>query len=254
MKIRLLSDLHLEGHTFKYEYQGEDVVVLAGDIHTKNRHAFILDQIPENVKILFVCGNHEYYGSCFEEVNDFFYHLQADYPNLYVLQNEDVIIDDVAFYGGTMFTDMMLDNDTWKASLYAQNGIADFTWIDKQRGVDGTNTVKRRWSTDDHRNEHGAYCDGLDRFVKREKVFKRCVISHFVPHRLGSDPRFDGSPLQPYFICDMTRYMETIDLWLYGHTHTSRDFMHGNTRLVCNPRGYGAENASGFNKNLIVEI
>ena len=253
MKIRLLSDLHLEGNTFYYEYQGEDVVVLAGDIHTQNRHRFILDQIPQNVKVLFVAGNHEYYGGTFEYNNEFFYHLQADYNNLYVLQNEDVIIDDVAFYGGTMFTDLKLHGDTWKASQYAQKGIADFQWINKVRGF-GDDTIIRRWNTDDHRVEHEAYCEGLSRFVDREKVFKRCVISHFVPHPLGSDPKFDSSPLQPYFICDMTRYMDTVDLWLYGHTHTSKDFIHGNTRLVCNPRGYGKENAGGFNKNLIVEI
>ena len=65
---------------------------------------------------------------------------------------------------------------------------------------------------------------------------------------------YAGSPLNPYFLCDMTRYMETVDLWLYGHTHTSKDFYEGNTRLVCNPRGYGPENKHGFIKDLIVEI
>lgn len=253
MKIRLLSDLHCEGNAFYYEYQGEDVVVLAGDIHTQNRHAFILDQIPQNVKVLMVAGNHEYYGSCFDRVNNFLYELQAEYRNFYFLDNEDLVIDDVIFYGGTMFSDMALDGDTWKATQYAQKGIADFTWINKERDDLQGGVIERRWTVEDHRRFHDIFCANLTHFVEREKVFKRVVISHFVPHPQGSDPKFDGSPLQPYFISDMTRYMDTVDLWLYGHTHIARDFMHGNTRLVCNPRGYWMED-SKFNPNLVLEI
>lgn len=31
-KVRLLSDLHMEGYTFQYKYIGEDILILAGDI------------------------------------------------------------------------------------------------------------------------------------------------------------------------------------------------------------------------------
>lgn len=253
MRIRLLSDLHLEGQAFYYEYQGEDVVVLAGDIHTQNRHRFILDQIPQNIKVIFVAGNHEYYGGNFQRTNDFFYDLQAEYTNFYWLFNDDVVIDDVIFFGGTMFTDMCLDGDSWKATQYAQRGIADFEWITAERDNGQGGVFDRKWTVDDHRRQHDLFCSAISDFVDREKVFKRVVISHFVPHPQGSDPKFDGSPLQPYFISDMTRYMDTVDLWLYGHTHITRDFMHGNTRLVCNPRGYWME-SSNFNPNLVLEI
>ena len=32
-----------------------------------------------------------------------------------------------------------------------------------------------------------------------------------------------------------------VALWCYGHTHTAIDAVRGNTRFVCNPRGYGGE-------------
>lgn len=249
MKIRLLSDLHIEGYSYYYEYAGEDIVVLAGDIHTKFRHRFILDQIPSNVKILFVAGNHEYYDEDFDAVNDFFYELQAEYTNFYWLHNESIIIDGVEFFGGTMFTNWELDNDTWTAKQKAKDGIADFTWITK-KGRDGLN---RRWNPENHLQEHLSFRDGLVQWLNKPAE-KRVVISHFVPHPEGSDPKFKGSWLNPYFLCDMTKYMQNINLWLYGHTHTSKDMMVGNCRLVCNPRGYGDENSNGWIKDLIVEI
>jgi len=87
LRIRLLSDLHCEGYPYYYEYAGEDIVVLAGDIHTQNRHGFVLDQIPINVKVLLVAGNHEYYGGIFEDVNDKLKALENTYHNLTFLNN-----------------------------------------------------------------------------------------------------------------------------------------------------------------------
>jgi predicted phosphohydrolase len=239
----------MEGYQYYYEYAGEDIVVLAGDIHTQNRHRFILDQIPANVKMLFVAGNHEYYGEDFDQVNDFFYELQAEYTNFYWLHNESIIIDGIHFFGGTMFTDWELDNDSWTAKQRAKDGIADFHWI-RRKGKDGLN---RMWNTNDHLQEHLAFRDGLAQWLDKPAE-KRVVISHFVPHTEGSDPKFKGSVLNPYFLCDMKNYMENVNVWLYGHTHCSKDIMEGNCRLVCNPRGYGAENSSGWIKDLIVEI
>jgi hypothetical protein len=244
MKIRLLSDLHLEGHKYYYEYAGEDIVVLAGDIHTQGRHDFILDQISTAVQILFVAGNHEYYGASFEIANEYFKELENKYSNFKFMNNESVNIRDVEFFGGTMFTDWELDNDAWTAKQRAKNGIADFTWIDK---------LERRWNPEDHLQEHLAFKDALVQWLAKPAE-KRVVISHFVPHPEGSDQKFKGSFLNPYFLCDMRKYMDNVNLWLYGHTHTSKDFMEGNCRLVCNPRGYGTENADGFIKDLVLEI
>ena len=42
-------------------------------------------------------------------------------------------------------------------------------------------------------------------------------------------------------------------LWIHGHTHGSRDYMLGQTRVICNPRGYPPFNQQ-FNPNLVVEV
>jgi predicted phosphodiesterase len=244
MKIRLLSDLHMEGHSYYYDYAGEDLVVLAGDIHTQNRHKNLLDQIPSNVKVIMIAGNHEYYGSEFNSMNLFFAGLENRYPNFYYLQNESVCIDGVDFFGGTMFTDFNLYGYPVQAPREVVYGIADFSWIKKS---------DKRWTPQDHVTEHTKFCEYLEAWLQQEHT-KRVVISHFVPHPVAADPQFEGSALNPYFIANMEQYMGWQGLWLFGHTHHAVDTYVGATRLVCNPKGYGSENQLGFVKNLIVEI
>jgi hypothetical protein len=48
-----------------------------------------------------------------------------------------------------------------------------------------------------------------------------------------------------------------IKLWVHGHTHHPFDYMIGETRVVCNPRGYesdGYSEDSGWNPNILLEI
>ena len=251
MKIRLLSDLHLEGYKYYYEWKGEDVVVLAGDIHTKYRHEQFLDQIPEFVQVLFVAGNHEYYGSEFYFMKEFFRGVEEDYPNFHFLDNQAWTIGDVEFFGGTMFTDFSLDGLTerWFALQAAKTGIADFHWIDKEVGG-----KIRRWTTSDHCDEHELFVWELAHWLKQTEGKRRVVITHFQPHPLCVGERFRGSVLNPYFTVDMSAHMGWAGLWLHGHGHESRDFYEGDTRIVCNPRGYGSENKNGFNPELLLEI
>ena len=46
-------------------------------------------------------------------------------------------------------------------------------------------------------------------------------------------------------------------LWTHGHTHEVLDYKLGETRIVCNPRGYEGDTYSentGWDPNLILEI
>jgi predicted phosphodiesterase len=44
-------------------------------------------------------------------------------------------------------------------------------------------------------------------------------------------------------------------LWIHGHTHVSQDYRIGNTRVICNPRGYaGYELNPAFDPRLIIEV
>lgn len=250
MKIKLLSDLHLEGFHFVYEYSGEDVLVLAGDIHTRNRLHEFLDQIPKTVTVLFVAGNHEYYYNEFHTVNKYLSDLQ-NLPNFVFLKNDSVKFGDVNFFGGTMYTEFMLTgmHDVWFAKDAAKRGINDFYMTMIQDDF-----VWRNWSVEDHINEHKKFVRELEFWLKTTEGQKRVVISHFAPHPSTINEKYAGQILNGYFTEDMNQYLGWEGLWLYGHTHSSFDGYVGETRLISNPKGYGKENKTGFNPELIIEI
>lgn len=252
MKIRLLSDLHMEGYKYYYEWAGEDALILAGDIHNRNRHHELLDQIPPNVTILFVAGNHEYYHGNFQEVNNYLKELEVKYHNFEFLDNRGIGFDGLEFFGGTMFTDFGLYGETerWFAEHAAQRGINDFGAITT---YDHNNELWD-WNIKDHKAEHAKFVRELQAWKKATEGKRRIVITHFMPTEKGNDPRFANSMLNPYFTENMYPYMAGIEYWFCGHGHATRDVDIDGTRVIMNPRGYGHENEGYFNPNFILEI
>lgn len=243
MKIKILSDLHLEGYWFTYEDHGEDVVILAGDICTRNRLHMFLDTIPKHIKVLFVAGNHEYYHGEFKACNQYFKDLESKY-NFVFLKNNQIIIDDIAFFGGTMFTDFKLYNNPVMHSIDAMMGISDFSCIQ----IDD-----RKWSTNDHIDQFFVYKQKLSDFLYETKIEKKIVISHFMPHLNCISEKFKGDKLNAYFAREMNEYMSYNGYWIAGHGHSCKRFKHNNVEVIMNPRGYGKENPE-FKPDLIIEV
>lgn len=248
MKIRLLSDLHLEGYRFDYTHEGEDVLVLAGDIHTCNRHYQLIEKVPHNVQIVMVAGNHEYYESTIQDVDTYLTSLEVAHPNFKFLKDEETVIDGVHFFGGTMYTDFSLYQNGPIAEVDALRGISDF-WVTRI----WENGDLRRWTPEDHKKAHVAFKKAFGRWIKDTEGKKRVVVSHFVPTEEVIHGRWRMNNTNPYFTVDMTRFMGWEGLWLYGHTHDVGETLVGKTRVIGNPKGYGTENIH-FNPKLIVEI
>ena len=59
MKIRIMSDLHLEFGEFTPTQVDSDVIVLAGDIHMKLRAMEWIETHFPDIPVIFVPGNHE---------------------------------------------------------------------------------------------------------------------------------------------------------------------------------------------------
>lgn len=67
MRLLVLSDLHLEvwrDHVPRIDVSisRPDVVILAGDIHTKSRAPSWAAEIFSGLPVVYVAGNHEFYG------------------------------------------------------------------------------------------------------------------------------------------------------------------------------------------------
>jgi Icc-related predicted phosphoesterase len=95
--------------------------------------------------------------------------------------------------------------------------------------------------------------NALDTFSEH----KRVVVTHHLPSRRSVPLRYQERPENWGYVCEMDEMIldNGPDIWIHGHTHDSMDYPIGNTRIICNPRGYVDEGGNPkFNMNLEVEI
>jgi predicted phosphodiesterase len=239
-----MSDLHNTGDTFKYTPVGEDVLVLAGDIHNASVFKNFPDNIPSDMQTIFVAGNHEYYDSDIESINAMYDELSETHDNFHFLNNTSIDIGGYSFFGGTMWSDFNLYHNKEISKMHARTGINDFRYIrtadDKKLTPDCVESMFNDWKVE------------FEKWNKSTNKLK-ISVSHFVPSIRSISKIFNGNILNPYFTSDCDSMLESVSLWIHGHTHTAFDYSVGNCRVVCNPRGYSGER-SGFNENLIVSI
>src|SRR5437867_3042802 len=105
MKLNILSDLHLSLGALGIPETDADAVILAGDIARPKQAVAWASGFAKPV--LYVPGNHEFYGGSITGTLDELKQLCAG-TRVRVLDNDEVIIDDVRFLGTTLWTDFML--------------------------------------------------------------------------------------------------------------------------------------------------
>jgi hypothetical protein len=94
-------------------------------------------------------------------------------------------------------------------------------------------------------------------FFERELKSDDVVLTHQLPAEGSVAPRFQGHPLNPFFVCDVEPLIRERRpaLWIHGHTHFSFDYRILNTRVVCNPFGYASfELNPSFQDAFVVEL
>lgn len=95
MKLHVLSDLHLEFSDFPAPSVDADVIILAGDIGLRSSGVDWASRRFANKKVIYVAGNHEFYGADRTEV---IYDLKAkcDESGFYFLDNSSVTFIDAS--------------------------------------------------------------------------------------------------------------------------------------------------------------
>lgn len=256
MKIRVLSDLHLEFSNWSPPPCDEDVVVLAGDIHEGHAGIAWARKYFGARPIVYVPGNHEYYGRDLDGIRNGLREGGRKH-DVHVLDADEVVIDGVRFCGATLWTDFELEGSHPKAVGRAmrkcQAGMADFHVI-------------RRWGSalwpEDTREIHHAQRDWLRRALAGRTSLgegfagRTVVVTHHAPCARSIAPRFAGDALNPAFASDLTDLMTPeVQLWIHGHMHNSSDYVERGTRVICNPRGYmPLEPNPDFDPKLTVEV
>ena len=240
MKIRLLSDLHLEFKEYRVTYGGEDLLVLAGDISPDKQDVMklITDYLNQDPKaiVIFVPGNHDYYYSTIEETDEFYANISL--PRFHFLQNNSIVINGIRFYGTTMWSDLSSSDTNLIESMRA-----DYRLINS-------------FTTKDMGKIFLKSCEGVRR-ITEESEEPIVVITHHLPSYQSISPHYKNKPTNPSFASHLDYLVIKTKIWMHGHTHSTQDYKIKDTRVVCNPRGYirssGPENLE-FLDTFIVEI
>jgi len=286
MKIKLVSDLHLEFSDVNIvNDQDYDVLILGGDIciaqdlhdHPEPANTYEQSLIATGTglgrrqmtaqrfrdffkrcsfqfpHVIYIMGNHEFYNGKFYAAIDYMRDECAKYPNVYMLEQDTKIIDDVVFVGGTLWTNM---NRRDPLTMHAIEGLMnDFRII-----------------RNDFRNY--APMSALDVAVRHDKTLayiklmlqehkdKKCVVvGHHSPSFQSCHPMYSNDTLMNGgYHSDLSEFIldhPQVVLWTHGHTHHPFDYMIGSTRVVCNPRGYendGYSEDTGWKCKIVLEV
>lgn len=235
MKLHILSDLHLEIAPWTPPQTDADVVVLAGDIHTKGRGvAWALEHFTQPV--VYVPGNHELWknSNWMREVERLKELAQG--TRVHVLDNEVLTLDGVRFIGSTLWTDFKLMGNEQLSKWDAREKMRDFKHI--------RNENFSRITPEQTITKHIKAVRFLEQELHKEVAGPTVVVTHHAPTLRSLHPYYRDNKeswLNAAYASDLSRLMGYSDLWVHGHTHVTLDDEFFGTRLVSNQRGYDAE-------------
>ena len=263
MKIALASDLHLEFQDINLKNtENAEVLILSGDIMVAedlHNHPSVHSNNTVNIPdlgrrqetalrfrnflsrcsfqfphVIYIAGNHEFYHGRWSASLDHLREECAKFPNVYFLERDIKIINEVSFIGATLWTDM---NNGDPLTLHAISDMMnDFRII--RNDEHGYTKLRPAHAMYRHQQTIG-YLKAVLPDMKDKKVV---FVGHHGPSSMSTHPRYANDYLMNGgYRSDLSELIldnPQIVLWTHGHMHDPFDYMIGTTRVVCNPRGY----------------
>lgn len=272
MKFDITSDLHLDFFLnfrtslndkklsrycsevlFSEGHVHSEVLLVAGDLGHYNYQAKALfEYLVKHYykKVIFVVGNHDYYlisnniiqkyGNSRNRVKEL-KEMFADNENIHMLDGDIIEYNGIRIGGCGMWYDGSYCN---KVNLFC-NPLA--LWKEK---------------LNDHSNIRG-YVDFYDILVeerpKLEAIYRDSdiIMTHVnpMPHAKFFDEEYRTDPVTGFYAFDGEYQVEhtPAKLWVFGHTHTSKDIEVYGTRILCNALGY-PKKTGDWNRVITVEV
>lgn len=256
MKIAYASDIHLEfGDIELKNTANADVLVLAGDIMISQylhdyptieesercsvkqelvlRFRRFIKNVSENFPhVIVIAGNHEFYnGKWYAGIK--YLEDEYHYDNIHFLERGTITIGDVTFIGTTLWTDL---NDRDPVTMYCiKYAMNDYKLIRNDRKgyslLSPEDTVVRFRSSIDYM---------ANAVWKKDNKF--VVVTHHAPSFKSVSAKYRGDrEMNGGYCSDLSNFIinsPQIKLWFHGHVHEEFDYYVGETRVLCNPRGY----------------
>lgn len=257
LKVRYMSDLHIEHSNCLIETKDCDVLILAGDIcaYLADFH-IVLNKIPVELPTLFVFGNHEYEDQEYDLLKSKLQNIinEHEYPNFHILENDTIDIQGVRFIGTTLWTNFegyarghelsenAANEAVNQAKYWCQEKVFDFFRI-YHRGKDGELHVRTPNNALDCFDL--AY-NFIQTELNKDEDIPKVVITHFAPIWKSNQKDCNESS---YWTNHIPELMGKAKFWVHGHTHHSLDYKVNGTNVLCNPRGYSKFFNLAENKN-----
>lgn len=266
MKISYISDLHCEFGVKDLVLPGGDVLLLAGDIvavahylnpgnHFQRHHkvganhcfqTLMENEFSKYEKVFMVMGNHEYYGGDTANTIDMLKAATSQYPFFKILDNDVVFLTpEWSLFGTTLWTDYKGADQ--KIMDIAQMGMNDH-WSIRNNGR--VFTPLAALNRNDEARAHIKQLGNSTNWI---------VMSHHSPSMRSSHAKWGGDANRINYafhntgLDDLIKQSKHIKYWIHGHTHDTCRYKLGKCQVLCNPKGYGGENAS-FDPTLQFEI
>lgn len=223
MHFQVFSDLHTE-----WDKNGADPIlstlqlsqladyyVFPGDIghNPDDTYNDLLKFIPED-KLIYIPGNHEFYGLNFETVEKSGWHSHT----IKILKNKTLIV------GNPLWT--FIPEYHMEAAPHFTN---DFGAIRRL-----TPKIWNKW--------HKECVLKLKQAINSEEgnYLELVIVTHFAPLFDSVHSSFLGDKANCLFANDMSEFIEEFkpDLWIHGHMHHTVNYRYKKCQVYCNPRGY----------------
>jgi predicted phosphodiesterase len=277
MKIALCSDLHLEfGPISLQNTENAEVLILSGDIivaadlrelgdatglmvNGRNKsemyHKFFQECSERFPNVIYIMGNHEYYHGDFATGLDIIRERLSYLENVFVMERQTMVIEDVTFIAGTLWTDMNKEDpntlfgikgymNDYRIIKDSRTNTETEIWMfnENNEPYTGKQKLPSKWSPEASVVEHKLMLDTIKATVESNASNKYVVIGHHAPSKQSTKPKYQKDVMvNGAYSSDLSEFIldhPQIKVWTHGHTHDVFDYMIGGTRIICNPRGY----------------
>ncbi len=232
MVVQYASDLHLEQPSNLSFLEKNplrpvaDILILAGDIlplKDISGYGSFLDRLSAGwEKVIWVPGNHEFYGL---DLADFESSFKKNLrSNVHLVHNKRIELRDIQFICTTLWSDitgheddMVRDYQDFDTIMYGGKKLSAPRYM--QLHQDSLNFL------DDTQDVDG----------------QKIVVTHHLPTLVDYPPQYAGSKINSGFATDLSSQIAKIkaDYWVYGHHHSNgKVHKQGNTHFVSNQLGY----------------
>lgn len=249
-----------------FQHEGEDILLLCGDIGINDQGMKFANKVARifDIPVLMIAGNHEFYQNWKSRDHTWENTLdnlrKAAGHTSKVVKGETTYLEDtvveyegVRFIGATLWTDMKLYGDDPMVAWKVSRALNDYRVIISEEDPLCPMTL----TTDQTVYRHGVSRQFIETELAKPFEGPTVVMTHHTPSQLSIPEHYREDKVSAGYTSRLESVIEQYQptVWCHGHTHTSFDYKIGETRVICNPRGYAEIDPNlDFKVDLIVEV